>query len=151
MRNRPLSYIPALIGLLACLLVGGTNTHALSRPSRASDALSVWRIETVDDDGWVGLYSSLALDSWGQPHISYHDIGNVDLKYAYKDATGWHVETVTGSEGDVGSYSTSLALDSFDQPHISYYDDTGEKLMYASRLHTVFLPLVLRDMTGQAR
>ena len=34
---------------------------------------SGWQIEVVDSAGDVGLYSSLALDSNGNPHIAYFD------------------------------------------------------------------------------
>ncbi|MBC8447726.1 MAG: carboxypeptidase regulatory-like domain-containing protein [Chloroflexi bacterium] len=90
------------------------------------DAAS-WHIETVDDSGViVGEYSSLALDASGYAHISYYDAwhdlysDNKDLKYAYQDGSGWHIETVD-REGDVG-LCTSLALDGNGHPHISYYD-----------------------------
>ena len=88
-----------------------------------------WHIETVDSEGWVGEYTSLALDGDGYPHISYYDWSNVDLKYTYQDTSGWHIETVD-SEGWVGEY-TSLALDGGGYPHISYYDYTNKALKYA--------------------
>ena len=61
----------------------------------------------------------LPLDANGNPHISYYDVTNGDLKYAFFD-TAWHIETVD-TNGDAGKF-TSLALDADSKPHISYYD-----------------------------
>ncbi|HUT99704.1 MAG TPA: T9SS type A sorting domain-containing protein [bacterium] len=88
-----------------------------------------WHIETVDSEGYVGWYTSLALDSSDYPHISYYDVWNRDLKYTHWDGGSWQTETVD-SEGSVGEW-TSLALDSNDYPHISYYDYTNGNLKYA--------------------
>jgi hypothetical protein len=44
---------------------------------------SGWHTQTVDSAGDVGMYTSLALDASGRPHISYIDAGNGDLKHAY--------------------------------------------------------------------
>ena len=92
---------------------------------------SGWHIETVDSEGDVGRYTSLALDAGGYPHISYLDVSNRDLKYAYQDTAGWHIETVD-SEGNVG-WCTSLALDRNGYPHISYWDAYNDNLKYARR------------------
>jgi hypothetical protein len=78
----------------------------------------------------VGGYSSIALDSSGYPHISYFDDNSDDLKYAYKDASGWNTQTIDNAES-VGYY-TSIALDSTGYPHISYCDLSGDAdLKYA--------------------
>jgi hypothetical protein len=96
---------------------------------KVSQAGTAWNIETVDSAANVGTFSSLALDSNNDPHISYRDSLNHDLKYAKWTGTNWSTETVD-SAGDVGRYS-SLALDSNNDPHISYHDYTNGDLKYA--------------------
>ena len=84
---------------------------------------ATWMIYTLDSTGYVGFFSSIALDSSDHPHISYKDETNDDLKYARWTGTTWTVETID-SVGNVGWWP-SIALDSSDRPHISYYIDTG--------------------------
>jgi hypothetical protein len=99
-----------------------------------------WLIETVDSDGGVGRYSSLALEPTYPytPHISYFYWDNRDLKHAWLSGTTWLSETVDSAAGDVGRY-TSLALDSNGNPHISYNDSTNLDLKYAWRSGTTWL------------
>ena len=61
----------------------------------------------------------MAVDESGYAHISYLDSTHVDLKYAYQDLSGWHVQTVDSTD-DVGE-SSSIAIDGDGYPHISYY------------------------------
>jgi hypothetical protein len=84
---------------------------------------SSWHIQTADYAGPACGFPSLALDESGYPHISfchyfdpYYDRG--DLKYVYRDGTGWHTETVDTAQDDIGW--TSLTLDESGYPHISY-------------------------------
>lgn len=91
---------------------------------------SEWSSQDVDAGGdGLGEENSLALDRNGNPHISYWDETNGDLKYAYWTGSTWQVQSVDQT-GNVGRY-TSLALDSSDNPHISYYDVTNGDLKYA--------------------
>jgi hypothetical protein len=69
------------------------------------------------------------VDASDNPHISYYDWTNGDLKYAFYDGSAWQIESVD-TEGYVG-YQASIALDASDNPHISYYDLTDQDLKYA--------------------
>ena len=97
--------------------------------SPCSVTRSLWSIETVDSTRYAGMYTSIALDTNGYPHISYFYPKSGDLKYAKWTGSVWDIETVD-SDGNVGYY-TSIALDTNGYPHISYYDCTNENLKYA--------------------
>jgi hypothetical protein len=118
---------------------------ASSAPDRLPSASATqstannWYIETVDGEGNVGSGNSLVLDRAGQPHISYLDYTDRDLKYAWHDGVVWHIQTVAGETDVFGT--TSLALDGADRPHISYLGGiTASDLQYA-RLRTPVLSL----------
>ena len=88
-----------------------------------------WQSETVDSGGIKCQFTSLALDSADNPHISYYNPDNSELKYATKSSGSWNVQSADNS-GIVGLHS-SLALDTSGQPHISYYDSRNHDLRYA--------------------
>jgi hypothetical protein len=91
--------------------------------------------DTVDAVDFVGRYSSIVLDSFGFPHISYFKTTNADLKYARWTGSAWDgLDGTAGPDavdttGDVG-LTNSLALDSRNRPHISYFDGTNDDLKY---------------------
>lgn len=97
--------------------------------------VSGWHIDIVDANPnpymYEGDYSSLTYYN-GYPRISYReyiDGPDTHLKYAWKDASGWHNEMVD-TQGAVGSW-TSLAIDGTGNPHISYYDNTNNRVKHA--------------------
>lgn len=113
-----------------------------------------WYTETADDGGGiydVGLTTSLALDGSGYPHISYSDYTDVNnwlLKYAHKDATGWHISTVAGGPGEaglIGQYK-SIAVDKGDHAHISYSAVGDLWYAYQAARQFIYLPLVMRQL-----
>ena len=77
----------------------------------------------------VGRYSSLALDSSGNPRISYFESTNTVLAYAEWTGSSWSTSWIDGMD-DVGYY-TSLALNSSGYPRVAYYDNTNNNLKYA--------------------
>jgi hypothetical protein len=105
--------------LLAALLLAGLGTGTAS-------ALT-WQSQTVDSEGNVGWYPSLALDAGGNPRIAYRDLTNADLKYAARNGPAWEVEVVDPA----GGMYSSLALDAAGAPRIGYWGNLG--LTYAAR------------------
>ena len=95
----------------------------------ATNASGAWVTSTIDS-GYVGKYTTIAIDSNNNVHISYSDDANEDLKYA-TDVSGAWVTSTIDSVGDVGEY-TSIAMDSNNKVHISYYDSSNEDLKYAT-------------------
>jgi hypothetical protein len=84
-------------------------------------------IQTVDASGKMGSYVSLALDSKGNPGISYYDSTNYNLKYAHWNGIQWEVQTVDSDF--MSGLHTAIAFDAIDRPHISY--DGKNALRYA--------------------
>jgi len=81
-----------------------------------------WTLEVADGAPWTGRYNSLALGPDGWPRISYLEELSGDLRYAWRDASGWHNTTVdpyTPGSHSAG-WGSSLAIDAAGIPHISY-------------------------------
>ncbi len=88
-----------------------------------------WEITTIDTSGDVGDHSSLAILPSGRPAISYFDLRNSTLKYAWLDVDGWQTTTVD-SDGHVGE-NTSIVILPSGNPAISYHDVQRDDLKYA--------------------
>ena len=106
-----------------------------------------WVLETVDNAGDVGKYTSIAIDGSGRPHISYNSwtATDTDLRYAAWNGS-WNTETVDNSS-EAGQYS-SLAMDSNDNPHISYYRGSDFSLRYATKNVSWALQTVEANFNG---
>jgi hypothetical protein len=87
-----------------------------------------WHYETVDESIGARWYPSLALNALGQPHISYFDATNNQLKHAWHDGSSWRIELVDSA---VHARETALKLDSWGNATISYCDYTDQLLKLA--------------------
>ncbi len=98
--------------------------------------LGIWVTEIVDDgvvlteDHDVGQYTSIDLDSAGNPHISYYDVTSADMKYAYWNGANW-MKSAIDSAGDVGRFSSLKIYSGDNTRHLCYYDYTNKDLEYA--------------------
>ena len=97
--------------------------YARATTSTGGNASDWTQVITVDSDGSMGHYTSLAVVD-GCPAISYRDATNKDLKYARAttstggDALEWTQIVTVDSTGDVGRYTSLAVVDGC--PAISY-------------------------------
>lgn len=112
-----------------------------------------WRpIQTVDSEGNVGLFSSLAFDAQSSAHIAYYAMDTGDLKYARQTDAGWLLETVDAT-GDIAliekvgllesppgviylhenpeQFRTSMGIDARGYPVVSYIGNIEKNLKVA--------------------
>lgn len=116
----------------------------------ATNKSGQWIVEQVDNRGG---YTSLALDSQGNVHISYR--GNDQLKYASNISGVWQIEVVDSSISRVGH--SSIAIDSLGNVHIAYSKEPclmwctaghQERLYYANKLNDTWQTTVLNSDGG---
>ena len=111
----------AVIGSGAMHLSVYNGSDSAGNLQYAQNSGSSWSVVTVDDSSaMVGTYSDIALDSSGNPHISYVDATNGLLRYAQFDGADWTLSTVDASGSVIGH--TSIVVDGDGNPRISYHD-----------------------------
>jgi hypothetical protein len=99
----------------------------------ATNESGAWTTQVIDATG-IAAGSSIAIDSAGNIHISYHDHhADKNLLYA-SNSTGSWASQILDSVGDVGGGS-AIAIDLAGNIHISYSDATNKSLKYASNAY----------------
>ncbi len=95
------------------------------------ESSSSWNKQTLDSSASVGRFASIAIDQYGQAHISYYNDTSQDLQVIVMHDG----ETRSSPIGEVGShhYQVGSAVDSANRIHLSYYNgtDSAGKLQYA--------------------
>jgi len=100
-----------------------------------------WEARTADPEYGSGKFNSIAIDSAGNPHVAYANVGvmHASLRYASWKGRQWNVEWVEGVKDAPAPlypsifpvYSVALVLDKSDSPHITYTDLTAHQVKYA--------------------
>ena len=87
-----------------------------------------WTIQTVDASQG-GKKPSIAVNSSGSVHISYHHNPSGELKYAVaaNHSESWRTKSIGPSNGEF----SSIAVDEDGTVHIAYQDGENENLVYA--------------------
>ena len=103
-----------------------------------------WYCQTVDSNGDVGQYSSIAVTDeplFRKIGIAYRDDSSNALKYASFSCghgCSWSIQTIQASSNQLISYGleTSLRYDSTGSPHIAYYSSSilAGKLIYVHKV-----------------
>jgi hypothetical protein len=116
-------------------------------PARTAHATS-FTIETIQQPaGSTRL--SIALDAFGNPHVTYQNGTSGALEYAVKSGGVWTIETVDAAS-NTGAYS-SLELDADGNPHVSYQDrgpGTATAVKYARKSAGLWSIDVVQQSTG---
>jgi hypothetical protein len=92
-----------------------------------------WSLETVDSEGDVGRFSSLAVDTGGTAHISYYQADTSTVRYATNAGGAWSVEDVATLDaveiGFTGARRiTDIDIDSAGIPRIAFTDTAVVRL-----------------------
>jgi hypothetical protein len=83
-----------------------------------------WQTGVADDEPTAGAGCSLLMDDSGVLHVTHVTVGLYwNVKYGWKDGSGWHSQIVDQIDWQMMAWYTSLVLDSEGNPHFCYKRD----------------------------
>ena len=99
------------------------------------DASGTWQVEAVGSGPLSYKFAtSVAIDPQGNPHITYHDQANGDLKLASRTSSGWEITTIDAA-GETGLFP-EMVIGQDGRFHVSYFSREGGSsgaVKYATR------------------
>lgn len=99
--------------------VDGVPTRDVGKDGCADFAPNTWRKGEKDSGDNVGLWTSIQVSDKGRPMVSYYDVTNHRLKFAYLDGSEWKNFVVKEiPNGDAGRYSKLLFVDG--KPQVAF-------------------------------
>lgn len=90
------------------------------------------RIERGEAFAGAGLFSSLAVDADGRPHVAYYHADHQSLRYGVWRDGAWALTTVDGGEGHDRGRQARLALADEGRIYIAYQDSDDAAVRLAS-------------------
>jgi hypothetical protein len=92
-----------------------------------------WITETIGTDCIAWETPQITLDSDGRPHVAYHTYASLPsdsiAKYAFRDDSGWHTETITS-----GAKLHGITVNGYGEVFVSL--GSNSKIYYAFRGNT---------------
>ncbi len=130
---------------------GGPSAYGIGYLTNAPDG--VWQTPEPIEQNWTGgqmegMFTDIAIDNLNQPHVTYvSGQGNPqeDVRYAYKDSSGWNTSLI--ALGGYQSGGNKFTLDSQGKAHVIYSDLLSMNKMYANNISGSWVSEVL-DIQG---
>ena len=88
------------------------------------DHRGLWVVEPIETgfQSWDDT-SSIAIDPFGAPHVTYFDTGQENLALASRSEAGWNLDIIDEEKGT--GRNSSLVIDDTGRFHVSYLMETG--------------------------
>jgi hypothetical protein len=116
-----------------------TTTNLIYATVQTLVTPNYWYTQTIGANvNTVGWYSSLALNSAGQSHVTYYQENDGSLRLAYQTPTfAWDklvypVDSVGVLSGTGVGWYASIDIDNLGRPNISYFDTVNQDLKFAT-------------------